>query len=75
MDVLGRLPSKYRLTIWVAGLLTFAGVGAWLAWTTPLPLMWSSGALVGAALGVVVVAGYLHLLEQHPDQQHPADLR
>ena len=73
-DVLGRLPSRYRLTIWIAGLLTFAGVGAWLAWTTPLPMVWSSGALVGAALGVLMVAGYLHLLES-PSQQEPAELR
>jgi len=66
MDVLGRLPSKYRLTIWVAGLVTFAGVGAWLALTTPLPLVWSSGAVVGAALGVLMVAGFVHLLEHTP---------
>jgi hypothetical protein len=64
--VLGRLPARYRLTIWVAGLLTFAGVGAWLALVTDVPLMWSSGAVFGGALGVLVMAGYLHLLEGVP---------
>jgi hypothetical protein len=64
--VLGRLPAKYRLTIWVAGLLTFSGVGAWIGLTTGLPLVWSSGVLIGAGLGALVVAGYLHLLERDP---------
>lgn len=66
MDVLGRLPARYRLTIWIAGLVTFAGVGAWLAVIADVPLLWHSGAVVGAALGVLAVAGYLHLLEQSP---------
>jgi hypothetical protein len=64
------LPSKYRLTIWVAGLVTFTGVGAWLALTSRVPVMWSSGAVAGAALGALMVAGYLHLLEQSPNPAH-----
>jgi hypothetical protein len=70
-DVLGRLPSRYRLTIWIAGLLTFTGVGTWLAIMTALPLRGSAGATVGAAVGVLVVAGYLHLLEQTTDPRQP----
>jgi hypothetical protein len=62
-NVLGRLPSRYRITIWIAGLLTFSAAGAWLAFMTPVPLVWSSGAVVGAALGTFVVARYVHLLE------------
>lgn len=73
-DVLGRLPTRHRLTIWIAGILTFAGGGAWLAVATDRPLMWLSDALVGALLGAVVVAGFLQLLERAPTQQ-PARAR
>jgi len=69
MDVLGRLPTRHRLTIWIAGLVTFAAGGAWLALATDLPLMWPSGALVGALLGAVLVSGYLQLLEGTPARQ------
>jgi hypothetical protein len=66
MSVLGRLPARYQLTSWIAGLLTCTGFGAWLALTTPLPMMWSSGAAGGAALGVLAVAAFLHLLDTSP---------
>ena len=72
--MLGRLPSRYRLTIWIAGLVTFTGVGAFVAATTDLPVVWSTGAVVGALLGVVGVAGYLHLLEKTPSRRPPAGL-
>lgn len=71
--MLGRLPLRYRLTIWIAGLMTCAGVGAWIALVTPLPLMWSSGAALGALVGVVIVAGYLAVLEGSPGPQEPAE--
>jgi hypothetical protein len=70
--VLGRLPSKYRLAIWIAGLVTFAVGGAWLALSSHLPLMWSRAALLGAAVGVLVVSGYLHLLERDAGPRSPA---
>lgn len=67
--MLGRLPTRHRLTIWIAGILTFAGGGAWLAVATDRPLMWLSGALIGALFGAVVVAGFLPLLEGTPTRQ------
>jgi hypothetical protein len=65
--VLGRLPTRYRLTIWFAGLIAFAGAGAWLSWTTPVPLMWSTGAVLGVLLGVLGVTSFLRQLENGPD--------
>jgi hypothetical protein len=68
--VLRQLPLRYQLTIWVVGIIAFAGVGAWLAFTTPVELLWSSGAVLGAALGVLLVAGFIRAI--HPDHQpHP----
>ena len=67
--MLGRLPLRYRLTIWIIGLFSCAGVGAWTALMTPLPLVWSAGAVVGAGLGVLIVAGYLNVLERSPGPQ------
>ena len=72
--MLGRLPLRYRLTIWIAGLVTCAGVGAWAALVSPLPLVWSAGAVIGAGLGVLVVAGYLSVLESPaPRGRRPVD--
>ena len=75
--VLGRLPLRYRMMIWIAGLVSCAGVGAWIALMTPLPLVWSSGAVVGAMLGVLIVAGYLSVLERSPQAgpRRPAEPR
>ena len=71
--VLGRLPQRYRLTIWIAGLVSCAGVGAWAGLVTPLPLMWSSGAAVGVLLGVVLVTAYLAVLEGGSNPREPAE--
>ena len=71
--VLGRLPLRYRLTIWLTGLLSFAGLGAWFSLVTPLPLVWSSGAGLGALVGVVIVAAYLSALEGGRAARRPAD--
>ena len=74
--MLGRLPLRYRLTIWIAGVLSCTGVGAWVALSTSLPIVWSSGAVVGAGLGaglgVLVVAGYLNVLERDSRPHQPA---
>jgi hypothetical protein len=74
-DVLGRLPLRYRVTIWIAGLVSCAGVGAWAALMTPLPLVWSAGAVLGAGLGVLIVACYLSVLERGPGPRRPVDPR
>lgn len=73
--MLGRLPLRYRLTIWIAGLVSCAGVGAWAGLMTPLPLMWSSGAALGVLLGVVLVAAYLAVLEGGSGPREPAEPR
>jgi hypothetical protein len=69
VDVLGRLPLRYRATIWVAGLVTFTTLGAWLGLNTTA-VVWSAGAAVGAFLGAIVVTGFLHVLEGTPTR-HP----
>ena len=60
--MLSRLPLRYRLAVWVAGLASFAGVGAWLAHNTSIPLVWSSGAAVALLLGTLAIVAFLHLL-------------
>ena len=60
--MLGHLPVRYQVAIWLVGLVASTGTGAWLAWTTSLPLVWTSGAFIGAALGVAAVATFLHTL-------------
>jgi hypothetical protein len=64
--LLGHLPTRYQVGIWVIGLLTSAGLGAWLAWSTSLPLLPSAGALIGIVLGSAVVAGFLHAFGTDP---------
>jgi hypothetical protein len=61
-SVLGRLPRKYQLTIWVAGLLTFTALGTWLVLRADLPMVWPSGAFVGAVLGAIAVAIFVHAI-------------
>jgi ABC-type Na+ efflux pump permease subunit len=67
--MLGHLPLRHRLAVWVGGLLSFAGVGAWLAHTTPVPLVWSSGAVLAVLLGALAIAAFLHLLVSDPRPQ------
>jgi hypothetical protein len=57
---------RYQVAIWIIGLLTSAGVGAWLAWSTSLPVLPSAGALVGVVLGTAVVAAFLHSFGTDP---------
>jgi hypothetical protein len=66
--VLGRLPLRYRVTVWIVGLLTCAATGAWLALMTPVPLLWGSGAFLGVLFGVLAVLGFVHLLEAEPEE-------
>jgi len=60
--VLGRLPRKYQVTIWVAGLVTFTALGSMLVLRADLPMVWPSGAALGAVLGIVAIALFVHAI-------------
>jgi hypothetical protein len=64
--VLNNLPLRYRVAVWIAGVVAFAGAGAWLAYVTPQPLGWQFGAAIGAVLGVVLVSAFLRVMQQPP---------
>lgn len=53
--MLGPLPPLYRWVVGVLGVAVCAGLGAWLAWTLPVQLLVQTGAVIGAALGGVLV--------------------
>lgn len=57
-DVIGQLPLRYQVAVWVVGFLACAGAGAWIALSTPLPLVWQYGAVVGALLAPALVVTY-----------------
>jgi hypothetical protein len=61
--VLNHLPIRYRVVVWVAGLVAFAGVGAWIAFATQVPLGWQYGAGIGIVLGGLAVSSFLRALE------------
>ncbi len=73
--MLGPLPRLHRWIVCVLALVTCIGVGAWLAFTLPIPVLAGSGAAVGAALGVVVVLLLLHDDESHARGTHARRLR
>ena len=58
--MLGPLPPLHRWVVCVLALLACVGVGAWLAWTLPGPLLAPAGAVLGAVPGLVLVARLLH---------------
>ena len=58
--MLGPLPPLHRLLVSVLALVACVGVGAWLAFTLPIPLVAPTGAAIGAVLGGGVVALLLH---------------
>jgi uncharacterized membrane protein YeaQ/YmgE (transglycosylase-associated protein family) len=62
----------HRWIVCIVALVGCIGVGAWLAYTLPVSDVIASGALVGAALGAVVVALLLHDFRPHP---RPARVR
>jgi hypothetical protein len=61
--VLNHLPLRYRIVVWVAGLVAFAGGGAWIVFATHVPLAWQSGAALGVVLGGLAVSSFLRALE------------
>jgi len=60
----GHLPVRYQLTIWIAGLVVFGSLGAWLALSTSVPLVWRGGALIGLVVGALVVSAFTHLIAE-----------
>ena len=73
--MLGPLPRLHRWIVCALALVTCIGVGAWLAFTLPIPVLAGSGAVVGAALGLVVVLLLLHDDESHARGTHARRLR
>ncbi len=72
--MLSHLPVRYRVAVWLLGLVAFAGVGAWVAFATRVPLEWQSGAAIGVALGGIAVGSFLRALEgSAPDRADRAD--
>ena len=68
----GHLPVRYQLTIWVTGLVLFGGLGAWLAMSPSIPVVWRIGALLGVAVGTVAVALFSRLMsEPQPAARRP----
>ncbi len=56
------LPRRYRIVLWVVGLVSFVGAGAWVAFSTPLPLLWQYGAVVGALAALAAVPAFVRHL-------------
>jgi hypothetical protein len=69
--VLNHLPLRYRVVVWVAGLVAFTGVGAWLAFATQVPLGWQHGAVIGVVLGGLAVSSFLRALEATTASDRP----
>jgi hypothetical protein len=57
---------RYQVAIWLVGLVATTGTGAWLAYSTALPLVPVSGAVVGALLGIAAVGTFLHTFGTDP---------
>ncbi len=58
----GPVPAKYRLIVWLCGLLVFVGLGAWLS--TSVALSTSVMATLGLTMGALAVALFLHDFDQ-----------
>lgn len=56
----GRLPRIYRWRMVAVALVLSAGIGAWLAASTPLPLVAANGGLLGAVAGLAVAYALVH---------------
>jgi hypothetical protein len=68
----GHLPARYQLTIWVSGLVLFGGLGAWLAMSPSIPLVWRAGVLIGVVVGTVAIATFSRLMsEPQPAARRP----
>ncbi len=56
------LPLRYRVTLWVVGVIACIGAGAWLAFSTPLPVVWQYGAVAGAIAAPLLVTAFCRTL-------------
>ena len=65
------LPRRYRVTLWVVGVIACVGAGAWVAFSTPLPVVWPFGAVVGAVAAPVLVSAYCRTLGQRSGATPP----
>jgi hypothetical protein len=70
----GHLPVRYQATIWVTGLVLFGALGAWLATSTSVPIVWRAGGVLGVAVGALLVSAFSHLLAEprHVAPRHVA---
>jgi hypothetical protein len=59
--VLGRLPTRYRSTIWTVGLLAFAVVSGWLAVLIRGPLLTWTDVVVATGAGIAIGIPAIHL--------------
>ena len=66
--MLGHLPMRYQVAIWLVGLVASTGTGAWVAWSTAVPVVPASGAVIGALLGIAVVGAFVHTFGSSPDE-------
>lgn len=58
--MLGPLPLLYRCLVFVAALVICMGVGAWVAFVLPYPIVVAKGASVGLVLGGLLAFLLLH---------------
>lgn len=59
------LPTLYRVIVSTCALLACVGLGAWLAFTLPVPLLATAGAGIGAGIGMVAVLLLTHDFRHH----------
>lgn len=64
--MLGPLPTLYRRFLVVVAPAVCVGAFAWLAWTTPVPIVASAGALIGLVAGVLAAYLLVHVPPPRP---------
>lgn len=68
-----RLPVRYRIAVWVTGVVCFAGLGGWsavsVASVTATAGALVGGVLLGGLLGALLVSLFVHALEPHGVRQ------
>ena len=56
----GPLPRLHRLLLVATALLIGVGSGAWVAYSTAMPLAASAGAVIGALVGILLAYALVH---------------